>query len=83
MARGDYAIVKVRTPIGVDETKIRAEMVGGSVEVDMPRKPTDLFVEVRETNQKGQAVRTARFLGPETLSVVEGHESVVRKKALK
>lgn len=79
MARGDYAVIKLRTPVGVDETKLRAELVGGSINVSMPQRAGELFVHVDELNQAGKPVRQATFLATETLSVVEGHEQIVTK----
>lgn len=77
MARGDYVKVKVRTPAGVDETTIKAEAVGSYVNVAMPERGS-LFVVIEQRNQKHEPTQSARFLAAETLSIVEGHETVKR-----
>lgn len=49
------------------EYKIQASRAGRSVEVRSSRTT----VEVRELNRRGGVVRTARFVAPRVLAVVE------------
>lgn len=82
MARGDYVDIKVRTPVGVDETRIQARGAGSDVSVFMPDRG-GLHVTVTEWNAGNPPVakRIARFLASEVLSIVEGTEPAKTKSA--
>lgn len=79
--RGDYVDIKVRTPAGVDATRIQATGAGSSVSVTMPDR-SQTHVQVVEWNAGNPPVakRTARFLATEVLSIVEGNAPVVEPK---
>jgi hypothetical protein len=68
MAKGDFVEVLVDAGNGAArEYVIEATRAGRSVEVRSSRTT----VEVRELNRTGGVVRTARFVAPRVLAVVE------------
>lgn len=78
MARGDYVRILYRTGVGVAEEKVIARTAGASIEVDMPTaktgKPLDPFVEVREVNKAGMAIRTCSFGTGDVVALISGHD---------
>lgn len=82
MARGSYVKIVYRTGAGTASEEIEAKTAGGNVVVSMPDR-NGIFVMVEEINKAKDAVRTARFLATEVLSIVEGQkpaQKMVRKK---
>ena len=68
MARGDYVEVLVDAGGGTaKEYRIRAARAGRRVEV----KTSRTAVEVNELTRNGRIVRSARFMAPRVLAVVE------------
>lgn len=68
VAKGDFVEVLVDAGGGASrEYVIEASRAGRSVEVRSSRTT----VEVRELNRRGGVVRTARFIAPRVLAVVE------------
>lgn len=68
MAKGDYVEVLVDAGGGAArEYRIRAARAGRRVEV----KTSRTAVEVNELTRNGRVVRTARFMAPRVLAVVE------------
>lgn len=68
VAKGDFVEVLVDAGGGTSrEYVIEASRAGRSVEVRSSRTT----VEVRELNRRGGVVRTARFIAPRVLAVVE------------
>lgn len=77
MAKGDFVEVLVDAGGGsAREYKIEATRAGRTIEVRSSRTT----VEVRELTRNGGVVRTARFIAPRVLAVVE-HPNSDRKKA--
>lgn len=77
MAKGDFVEVLVDAGGGTSrEYLIQASRAGRSVEVRSSRTT----VEVRELNRRGGVVRTARFIAPRVLAVVE-HPKADQKAA--
>ena len=77
MAKGDFVEVLVDAGGGTSrEYVIAASRAGRSVEVRSSRTT----VEVRELNRRGGVVRTARFIAPRVLAVVE-HPKADQKAA--
>jgi hypothetical protein len=77
MAKGDFVEVLVDAGNGsAREYVIEATRAGRSVEVRSSRTT----VEVRELTRTGGVVRTARFIAPRVLAVVE-HPKDERKAA--
>jgi hypothetical protein len=83
MARGDYAEITYRTGAGVAKEKISATRVGSSVEVNVPGKASDPFVEVLENDKNGTPIRTARFGKTDVVAIIEGHDDVLVRRTLK
>lgn len=73
MARGSYVKIVYRTGAGTASEEIEAKTAGGDVFVTMPDR-NGLFVIVEEANKAKVAIRTARFLASEVLSIVEGQK---------
>lgn len=68
MAKGDYVEVLVDSGGGTArEYRIRAARAGRRVEV----KTSRTAVEVNELTRNGRIVRSARFMAPRVLAVVE------------
>lgn len=68
MAKGDYVEVLVDAGGGAArEYRIRASRAGRRVEV----KTSRTAVEVNELTRNGKIVRSARFMAPRVLAVVE------------
>jgi hypothetical protein len=68
MAKGDYVEVLVDSGGGTArEYRIRAARAGRRVEVRTSRTS----VEVNELTRNGRVVRSARFMAPRVLAVVE------------
>lgn len=68
VAKGDFVEVLIDAGGGTSrEYVIEASRAGRSVEVRSSRTT----VEVRELNRRGGVVRTARFIAPRVLAVVE------------
>lgn len=68
MAKGDYVEILVDSGGGTArEYKIGAMRAGRRLEV----KTSRTAVEVTELTRNGRIVRTARFMGPRVLAVVE------------
>jgi hypothetical protein len=68
MAKGDYVEVLVDSGGGTArEYRIRAVRAGRRVEV----KTSRTAVEVNELTRNGRIVRSARFMAPRVLAVVE------------
>jgi hypothetical protein len=82
MARGSFVKVIYRTGAGVAVEEIEAMSAGADVEIRLPDRG-GLFVTVAEVNQVGRAVRTARFLATEVLSIVEGQKPAQKLKVKK
>ena len=77
MAKGDFVAVLVDAGGGTSrEYVIQASRAGRSVEVRSSRTT----IEVRELNRRGGVVRTARFVAPRVLAVVE-HPKTDQKAA--
>jgi hypothetical protein len=78
MAKGDFVEVLVDSGGGSSrEYRIEATRAGRTVEVRSSRTT----VEVRELTRTGGVVRTARFIAPRVLAVVEHPNGEARKKA--
>jgi len=79
--KGDYVkiVVRVASASGFVENKVQAMTDGSKVAVAMPSR-NETFITVEELNKADRPVRTARFLATEVLSIVEGHEMLVRAK---
>ena len=68
MAKGDYVEVLVDAGAGsAKEYQIRAERAGRRVDVRTSRT----VIEVQELTRTGKVVRSARFMAPRVLAVVE------------
>lgn len=78
MAKGDFVEVLVDAGAGAArEYRIEATRAGRTIEVRSSRTT----VEVRELTRTGGVVRTARFIAPRVLAVVEHPNGEARKKA--
>ena len=77
MAKGDFVEVLVDAGGGSSrEYRIEASRAGRTVEVRSSRTT----VEVRELTRTGGVVRTARFIAPRVLAVVEHPNGETRNK---
>jgi hypothetical protein len=77
VAKGDFVEVLVDSGGGsAREYKIEATRAGRTVEVRSSRTT----IEVRELTRTGGVVRTARFIAPRVLAVVEHPNGEARRK---
>jgi DNA-binding response OmpR family regulator len=72
MARGKIVDVVYRTGAGTDKERVEATLIGGDVYVEVPVRPTDLFVSVREVDRNANVIREVRFDKGSVVAIIEG-----------
>ena len=80
MSRGDYTDVIYRTGAGVEKHRVEAWAVGSAVDVRIPDRPADLFVEIRVVDRKGEPLLRTQFNKNDVVGLVSGHKAFKSSK---